>query len=165
MWKLLEFTDNLYSISDNGKVKNNKTGKILTPVKTHNGYFRVGLPYKLYRIHRLVAEAFIPNPENKHFVNHINGIKTDNRVENLEWVTAKQNINHSWEIGLSKPKYDNIKQPKRVIQMDLEDNIIQVFDSLKDAERVTKCNNSEISKVCLGKRRTARGYKWRFANL
>ena len=165
MWKLLEFTNNLYSISDSGKVKNNKTGKILTPVKTHNGYFRVGLPCKLYRIHRLVAESFIPNPENKPFVNHINGVKTDNRVENLEWVTAKQNINHSWRIGLSKPRYENIKQPKKVVQMDLQGNIIQTFNSLMDAERATGINNSGISKVCRGKQHITHGYKWRFANL
>ena len=79
-----------------------KKEKLLKPqLQSKTGYYTVNI-YKVTCIHRIVALAFIPNPLNKPQVNHINGIKSDNRVENLEWVTAKENTKHSWEKGLSK---------------------------------------------------------------
>ena len=95
-----------YQVSNCGRVRNNKTRKILKPYLTR-GYYRVSLcndsgrKYKL--IHRLVAEAFLPNPDNKSDVNHINGCKTDSNVCNLEWVTASENMSHAHSSGL-RPK-------------------------------------------------------------
>lgn len=78
---------------------------ILCPILTYWGYFTVNLykdkKVKVCRLHRIFANAFIPNPHNKPMINHINGIKTDNRIENLEWVTAKENINHAHRTGLA----------------------------------------------------------------
>lgn len=90
-----------YSVDENGSIFNNNTGKELKgrPQKK-GGYLRVNLAGNDYKIHRLVAKAFIPNPDNKDQVNHINGITTDNRVENLEWSTASENIKHAYKIGL-----------------------------------------------------------------
>ena len=84
---------NNYSISNLGNVRNDKTGRILKPYIKPSGYKQVQLGRKTIPqyIHRLVAIAFIPNIENKPQVNHINGNKGDNRVENLEWVTASEN--------------------------------------------------------------------------
>ena len=97
-----------YLVSDQGRVFNFKFKKFLKPLKNQYGYFRVNLwkngIVKTHRIHRLVALAFIPNMFGKRTVNHIDGIKTNNYVENLEWATDKENNQHAWGNGLQKPK-------------------------------------------------------------
>lgn len=102
-----------YQISNFGNVKSIKTGLQLRERKTKQGYVRVQLNGIEYYIHRLVAVNFIQNKELKRAVNHINGIKTDNRVENLEWVTHKENSNHAWSLGLyNKARIATIKRGK-----------------------------------------------------
>jgi hypothetical protein len=102
-----EFGD--YIIYSDGKVYSKRKQMFL---KTHNdgrGYLMVGMSInktnKKYKIHRILAESFIPNPLNKPMVNHKNGIKTDNRIENLEWVTNQENIIHAVEHGLCRKDY------------------------------------------------------------
>jgi hypothetical protein len=96
-WKIIEERPN-YSISDSGEVRNNKTGRILKPHKGTSGYYQIMLGRKttpLY-VHRLVAKAFLENPNQLPQVDHKNGIKTDNRVKNLRWVSASDNC---WSFG------------------------------------------------------------------
>ena len=101
MKKLNDFN---YLIDTEGNIYHAVTMKKRVLKLTPNGYLEIGLKTanksKWYRVHRLVAQHYIPNPENKPFVNHINGIKTDNRVENLEWVTHTENMKHASETGL-----------------------------------------------------------------
>jgi len=88
-----------YSVSSYGRIKNNKTMKILKPVLSHDGYLQITLykkdSKKNYRISRLVCKSFILNPENKPHINHKDLNKTNNKVENLEWCTAKENVYHA----------------------------------------------------------------------
>ena len=101
-----QFRDTNYYITDNGEVYSNKPSglKKLTIRLKKDGYYTIGLNFngirKFFRVHRLVAECYLDNHKGLQQVNHLNGIKTDNRVENLEWVNQSQNINHGYKNGL-----------------------------------------------------------------
>lgn len=112
-------------------------------------------------VHRLVAIAFLPNPENKRTVNHINGDKSDNRVENLEWATHGENNAHAILTGLNKGTGGS----KAVIQMDLSDNFIAEYRSACVASRITGITRSSIQGCAKPHRtgqKTAGGFKWKF---
>ena len=164
MWvKIAEHPN--YSVSNDGNVRNDRTGRILTPVKTKNGYLRVGLDKKLCRIHRLVAKNFLENPNGLQQINHIDGNKENNKAENLEWCTASQNIIHAQKTGLKKINYEGIKNPKSVIQMSRDGNMIRIFESTMDVQRELGFDASNISKACRNVQKSSYGYKWQYANL
>lgn len=98
-WKTIEGHPN-YEVSSLGKVRNIRTGKLLTPYDDGKGYYRVSMDGKCLRLHILVAVAFIPNAENKTTVNHIRGNKMDNRASQLEWATPSEQLTHAWQTGL-----------------------------------------------------------------
>ena len=164
VWKTIYYNNKPlnYSISSSGKVKNNSTNYQLKGAITA-GYYTVRLSIepnigKHFRIHRLVAEAFIPNPNNKEYVNHIDGNKTNNNVDNLEWVTPSENSNHAYSLGLRNPNRE-----KPVNQYNLEGIYMMTFESMNEAERQTGVSQSKITEVCKGARRTAGDYQWRLA--
>jgi hypothetical protein len=146
-----------FLISNTGKIKEKISNKILDLKAVKSGYkcwtkYNVG-----YKIHIMVALAFIPNPDNKACVNHKNGDKYNNNVENLEWMTIKENNDHAWETGLQT------KTERKVIQYDLDDVIINKFDTIRGAGVSTQIDSGGIAKCCKGTRNTAGGFKWKFA--
>lgn len=112
------------------------------------------------RVHRLLCEAYLPNPLNKKHVNHKDGNKLNNSLDNLEWVTPKENAQHAVRIGLCDKRRK--AQETKVNQLDLVGNFITTHVSLHEAERITGVTWQNISKVCRGLRKTAGGYKWEY---
>lgn len=164
MWKTID-EQGKYSVSENGDIRNNATGRMLKPFSTWNGYLRVCILGKCPRVHRLVADAFLRNENGYTQINHKDGNKQNNRYDNLEWCSASQNIQHSYKAGLRKPNYENIKEPRAVLQFSLDGDLVAKYESIIAVERELGYNNSSISKVCKGKQNTAYGYKWQYASL
>lgn len=109
-WREVVGYEGIYKVSSYGRVQNSY-GHILKPEISRNGYERVTLfDRKKYQVHRLVAIAFIPNPQNKEVVNHKNGVKTDNAVDNLEWNTWSENVSHAYATGLKTVSEERRKQ-------------------------------------------------------
>lgn len=142
-----------YTIYSNGEIK--KNGKsIKWFVNKINGYAYVSLTYsrkaKRLLVHRLVAQAFIPNPENKKEVNHINGIKTDNRVENLEWVSREENIQHAYKNNLISTYNQSVSHTNNLpVVLIKNSEIYKEYRSIKQCARETKKRPSCIKYRCL----------------
>ena len=170
-WRDIEGYEGLYQISNLGRVRSFKRNKVrvLKPVANKYGYLIVNLrknnSLKTLSIHRLVAQAFLPNPNNFPQVNHKDEDKTNNIVSNLEWCDASYNLNYGTRNEKTSIKMINHqKLSKVVIQIDKNTNvIINIFPSLMEAERQTGCSNVTISYCCKGKRKTSGGYIWRYA--
>ena len=138
-------------------------GKLCKPKKENNGYFRVALcksnKRKFALIHRLVAQAFIPNPDNLPEVNHIDENKSNNKVSNLEWCTSKYNMNY----GTVAERIAKT-QGKTIVMLDLNGNELREFYSGYEAERFLKKPRSQsaINSCCRGERKSAYGYAWKY---
>lgn len=161
-WKTIIYQDQEtnYSISDEGLVRNNITGKILRS-QIQQGYCHITLTIngkgKRFRVHRLVAEAFIPNPDNKPYVNHIDGVRSNNKVSNLEWCTPKENTQHAVDTGLMLPTRE-----RKVIQYSLNGDKIAEYQSVSAAAKATNSLDEKIVLCCQMKRVSHNDFQWRY---
>lgn len=140
--------EGLYAITSCGKIWSYKRKKFLKPSDNGHGYLQVRLSkdstLKTYKIHRLVAEIYLPNPDNLPQVNHIDEDKTNNALPNLEWCDAAYNSNYS--------------NAKKVICVETN----EIFNSIKEAAIKNNVSKSAICMACKGKRNIAAGYHWRY---
>jgi len=157
--ELIKGTDNCY-ISTQGRVKNN-LGRI-TEGSSHGKYIRVPIHSNNYYLHRLLAQIFIPNPENKKEVNHIDNNGKNNKLDNLEWNTPSENSKHRSNI-------QNNKYCKKVYQYDLNGNLLNTFLSIVNAAKSISKSDDELKRIrsgigncCNGRLKTTRGYIFKF---
>ena len=177
VWKDIPNYKGLYQISNYGRVKSLRYGKEKILKSWYSGkdrnYLSIELNSKQLKVHRLVALAFIPNPENLPQVNHINenpdfnfvGIVNNEIVSsNLEWCNNYYNCHYGTHIENVKKRVTEVKGTK-VLQFDLQGNFIAEYPSQREAERLLKYSRDSIGKVCRGKVKTAYGFIWRYKNV
>lgn len=174
--------EDFYSIDEFGNVYSFRSKKFLKPTKGNNGYYTIELNVKgkakRLLVHRLVAQAYLPNPFNLPQVNHKDENKENNHISNLEWCTAKYNMTYgnaprarkesrAWYTKTEEIKQIAQKNGKRVskpvLKIDGFGNVLDVYDSAKQAATKNNVNHSHVCECCLGKRyKTVGGYIWKY---
>lgn len=161
LWDYVPRFNEMVKVSTLGRVKSfyrYSTGKIIQCIDIDCfGYMRVRIKGRHYKIHRLVAETFIPNPENKREVNHKDGNKLNNRADNLEWATRSENQKHAYKVGLQKPskkqkqavsKWNKEHRIKKVYQYNLNGELIKIHKSCYDCSIELNTTNATVSRHC-----------------
>lgn len=166
IWRDIPGYKGLYQVSNIGRVRNKHKNLILIPGKSSRGYLLVCLCkngiQKTFKVHRLVATAFIPNPDNLPQVNHKDENKLNNNLENLEWCDAKYNSNYGTRNERGARKRFNGKQSKPILQYTLNGEFLTEYPSLSEAGRQTGFNISLICHNCNYRYKTAYGYIWKY---
>ena len=186
IWKQVVEYESYYEVSNLGNVRSidrtiiNSIGKVfnyksrlLKPAKNKYGYLQVGVSInskiKSFTVHSLVAKAFIKNPKNKPTVNHKDGIKINNNVNNLEWATRSENSIHALKNGLRIMPNAWIGKfgskhgaSKKIIQYTKDNIYVNEYGSIIEAFNLLNINASSISRVCNGKLKSAGGYIWKY---
>lgn len=175
-WRWIPGWECLYMASSCGRIMSfrKKTPFVMSPLKSPKGYVRVDLCFNKTRksilIHRLVAMTFIPNPKNKLEINHKNGVKNDNRVDNLEWATRSENEQHSRNVLGKRKSYAGLgkigklnKKSKKIAQIDPNTgNVVNEFHGTNESYRKTGISQGNIAMVARGERILAGGFKWNY---
>lgn len=193
MWKIIPGTDELYLASEEGQIMSadrdrlyrtrsakgtyTRKGRILKQPLNSHGYPCVTIKFKdgsqqVIQVHQLIARTFIPNPNNLPQINHIDGNKQNNHVNNLEWCSARDNLLHAFRTGLNKGSHHMKGKCGRlhvnsipVVAYNFDGSIYKEFESCCIAAKCLNMSSSSHISACLhGKRKTAGGYMWRFKN-
>ena len=168
IWLPIKGYEDRYEASSYGRIrsynKKRQTYLILKSYDTEDGYRRIWLRGRPLRVHRIVAEAFIRNPLNKLQVNHINGIKSDNRVENLEWATASENLLHAYKNKLKSEKRGT-GNPRTKPLMVIDEHGNHVF-TLYGAKEILNhgLNRGNIASCIAGRRKQHKGYTFKYSD-
>lgn len=176
IWKDVTNYEGLYMISSYGRLKSLKRNtaheRIMKPRVGKDGYYYCGLTKngitKSKKIHRLVAMSFLYNVDNLPQVNHIDGCKTNNVLDNLEFCTASYNCKHAYKLGLNKQWMTgktgkDCPFSKKIYQFDLDGKFLKEWDSISDVSRALGIPVAHLVRVCKGQRKTTRGFIWKYA--
>lgn len=159
--------DGLYEVSNLGNIKSLRSGKLLKQANNREGYKLVSLTKngksKAFSVHRLVALAFIPNPENLPEINHKDETHDNNCADNLEWCTRKYNLNYgTYRERMSKTQKEAGTHNKSVSAYDKDGKFVKSYDSITKAEKELEIGKNCISQCLRGKQKTAGGYIWKY---
>ena len=168
IWCPIKGYEGIYEVSDQGRVKSIGYGKerTLKPGRNTQGYLQVKLckngEKKMYLVHRLVVQTFIPNPDNLPQVNHKDENKENNSVQNLEWCDRKYNVNYGTRIKKISEKMTNGKLSKPVLQFTKDGVFVREWKSTHDVERNLGYFHNNISYCCTGRYKSAYGFIWKY---
>lgn len=170
IWRDVKGYEGLYQVSNLGRVKSLKKRQLIKAFNNGNGYLKLYLCHKRYYVHRLVAEAFIENADNKPCVNHKDCNPLNNNADNLEWCTHLENMRYSADLGRfakagewgQKIRRATQKYDKKVIGINIQTGEKVFFNSIHEAHR-NGFNKSGVCEACSGKRKYHKGYVWSYA--
>lgn len=167
VWQDIQGYSGIYQVSTLGRIRSLKKGKIklLKPYINNMGYAVLSLyanhKQKTYHVHKLVADTFLVKVDGRNYIDHINGIKTDNRIDNLRWCTPKENANFELSI-INRKRAMRKARGVSVNQYDLRGNYIATNATLTDAQTITGIAYQNIRACCIGRYKTAGNYIWKF---
>ena len=172
IWKDVAGYEGLYKVSSSGEIYSVLSQKVLKPIKSSTGYYHVSLysnkKQKSFNVHTIVASAFLPEKEGCIEINHIDGDKSNNSVDNLERVSKSENMHHAIKMKLRKASPmqgrtgESNPMSKEILQYSLEGVFIQSWKGIAEVARILGCSASSISNCLIGKHKSACGFIWRY---